>query len=330
MKLVRYSAFGPPDTVLEVVEVPIPEPASSEVRIRVEASPIHLADLKHINGVPWFDQYKPPYTPGYEGVGRVSAVGSAVQGVAEGDRVFLPVRFGAWAEEVIAPAQGLWMAPEAIDAVQLALVPINFSTAYLMLREVVQLSPGDWVVQNAANSNVGYYLIKLCRRWGLDSANVVRRESALPALEAAGGSKNFVDGADLSAQVRAVIPPGKLKLAIDAVAGDATARLASCFVDSGGVVLSYGMLSGDPCSIPPEMLMLDDVMLKGFYAARTIEQIGSAATSLMHEEINTCLVESPPEAQIAATYSYSDVREAVQHAARTESDREGKIVLVNE
>ena len=46
-------------------------------------------------------------------------------------------------------------------------MPINFSTAWLMLREIVRLEPGDWVMQNAANSNVGYYLVRLCRRWGL-------------------------------------------------------------------------------------------------------------------------------------------------------------------
>lgn len=329
MKLVRYSAFGAPEEVLEVVEVPRPEPGETEVRIRLEASPVHLADLKHIRGVPWFDQYRPPHTPGYEGVGYVTAVGAAVRDRREGDRVFFPVRFGAWAEEIVAPAQGLWPAPTGIDAVQLALIPINFSTAYLMLREVTALSEGDWVLQNAANSNVGYYLIQLCRRWGLNSANAVRRASALPALETAGGTLNLLDGDDLPARVQAAIPRGRLKLAIDAIAGDATTRLAACFGGQAGLVLSYGMLSGQPCSIPPEMLMLDDITLKGFYAARTIEAIGPEATASMHEEINVCLRDSPPRAQIAATYGLEDVRAAVRHAARTQAEREGKIVLLN-
>ena len=91
MKLVRYSAFGAPEEVLEVVEVPRPEPGETEVRIRLEASPVHLADLKHIRGVPWFDQYRPPHTPGYEGVGYVTAVGAAVRDRREGDRVFFSI-----------------------------------------------------------------------------------------------------------------------------------------------------------------------------------------------------------------------------------------------
>lgn len=330
MKSVRYFEFGSPPEVLQVVEEPTPQPRTGEVRIRLEASPVHLADLKHIRGLPWFDQYKPPHVPGYEGVGRVSAVGQGVSSLREGDRVFLPVRFGAWSEEIIAEADNLWAAPENIPAEQLALIPINFSTAYLLLKHVVPLEEGDWVLQNAANSNVGYYLIRLCRQWGLSSVNVVRREELLPALAAAGGTLNLVDGDDLAERVQAVVPRGRLKLAIDAIAGDATTRLGRCFGNAGGTVASYGLLSGEPCRIPPEMLMLDAVTLTGFFAARTLEQLGPAAVREIQRYIFELLAADPPNAPIAGLYRLEQVREAVTHAARTGAGREGKIVLMGD
>jgi NADPH:quinone reductase-like Zn-dependent oxidoreductase len=328
MNVVRYRRFGRPEEVLTVEQDPLPTPGRGQVRIRLEAAPVHLADLKHIHGYPWFDQYGPPYTPGYEGVGRIDAAGPEVDPARIGERVFLPVRFGAWAEFSIAEAAGLWSAPEQLPAEQLALVPINYSTAYLLLRHVIELRPGDWVIQNAANSNVGYYLIRLARRWGLHTVNVLRRAEALPQLERAGGDLNLVDGDDLAERVRAAVPAGRLRLAIDAIAGDATTRLGRCFGKDGGLIASYGLLSGEPCRIPAEMLMLDAVTLTGFFAARTTAQIGPEAVARMRAEIGALLLADPPAVPIAATYPFAEVRRAVAHAARTGAERGGKIVLV--
>jgi mitochondrial enoyl-[acyl-carrier protein] reductase / trans-2-enoyl-CoA reductase len=327
MKIIHYTRFGQPEQVLALTERDLPQPGAGEVRIRLEAAPVHLADLKHIHGLPWFDQYTPPYTPGYEGVGRISALGPGVTTLHIGERVFLPIRFGAWQEELIAPAAGLWRAPEAVPGEQLALVPINFSTAYLMLRTLVTLEPGEWVIQNAANSNVGYYLIRLARRWGLRTVNVVRREQHLPLLQSAGGDVNLVDGPDLAERVKPALQNGRLRLAIDAIAGDAPTRLARC-LETGGVVANYGILSGVPCQIPGEMLFLDDITLRGFWTARAVQQIGPERTAAMQHDIFNYLVEDPPAAPIAGIYHLHEVRQAVAHAARVGSERPGKIVLI--
>jgi trans-2-enoyl-CoA reductase len=327
MKSIRYTRFGAPEEVLEIAHIETPEPSADEVRIRLEAAPVHLADLKHIRGLPWFDQYAPPHTPGYEGVGRVSALGARVTSRHIGERVFFPIRFGAWQEEVVAPAELLWSAPETVSAQQLALVPINFSTAYLMLRHIVKLEAGDWVVQNAANSNVGYYLIRLCQRWGLRTVNIVRREEHLAQLRNAGGDLNLVDGADLTERVRQFLDGGRLRLAIDAIAGDAPTRLGGC-LDTGGIIANYGTLSGEPCRIPGEMLFLKDLTLQGFFTARALQQIGPEGATAMRNEISRCLIEQPPAAPIAGIYRLDQVREAVVHAARTGAERPGKIVLI--
>ena len=328
MRRVLYRRFGVPEHVLEIERVSPPSPGPGEVAIALEAAPIHLADLKHIRGLPWFDGYKPPHVPGYEGVGRISACGAGVVGWKEGDRVFLPVRFGAWQERSLAPAEGLWPAPEGIAAEQLALIPINLPTAYLLLKSVVPLVPGDWVAQNAANSNVGYYLIRLARRMGLRTVNIVRRASLIGDLDAAGGDLNLLDEAALGQDVAARLPRGRLKLAIDAIAGDATTRLGQCFGGAGGTIASYGLLSGEPCRIPPEMLMLEDVTLTGFYTSRTTGRMNRDELSAMQRELNEFLVSEPPRAPIAGVYRLDDVRDAVTLAARAGDERTGKVILV--
>jgi NADPH:quinone reductase-like Zn-dependent oxidoreductase len=328
MRQVVYRRFGVPEDVLEIERVSSPSPGEGEVAIALEAAPIHLADLKHIRGLPWFDGYKPPYVPGYEGVGRISACGAGVSGWKEGDRVFLPVRFGAWQEHSLARAEGLWAAPEGIPAEQLALIPINLPTAYLLLKSVVPLRAGDWIAQNAANSNVGYYLIQLAKRMGVHTVNIVRRAALLAELDAAGGDLNVLDGVSLGADVAAHVPRGALKLAIDAIAGDATTRLGQCFGGAGGIIASYGLLSGEPCKVPPEMLMLDDVTLTGFYTSRTVGRMSRNAIAAMQAELNDFLVSEPPQAPIAGIYRLDDVCEAVTLAALAGDERTGKVILV--
>lgn len=328
MKSVIYHRFGVPQEVLEVEDVPALDPGSDEVVIALEAAPVHLADLKQIQALPWFDQYTPPRTPGYEGVGRITKLGHGVTDFRLGERVFLPVRFGAWREESVAKTTELWRAPEGIAAEQLALVPINLSSAWLMLEGVVPLRRGDWIIQNAANSNVGHYVMRLAKRKGYRTINVARRESLLQRLAESGGHVNLLDGDDLAERVRAAIGSDLPRLAIDAIAGDAPARLARCYGPEGGTVLTYGLLSGEPCRVPPEMLMFGGITLTGFMTFRTMARVGPARVAEMREELAQFLVEEPPSAKIAAVYRFAQVRKAVAHAARTGAEREGKIVLI--
>jgi mitochondrial enoyl-[acyl-carrier protein] reductase / trans-2-enoyl-CoA reductase len=327
MKRVVYATFGEPSKVLRIVDGPPLEPEPDGVVIAVESAPIHLADLKSIRGEPWFRHVTLPAVPGYEGVGRVRAVGTDVSSVKVGQRVFLPVGFGCWCEEVKARAADLWIAPEHLPAEQLALVPINLLTAYLLITACVRLDTGSWVIQNAANSNVGHYLIRIARRLGLHTVNVVRRESAIAGVRDAGGDVTVVDGADLAARVRAVIGTRALGLGIDAVAGEATTRIAECLNGPSATVVCYGFASGEPCSLPAQHLLFDGIELTGFYLKRTLARLSAAEVAAVHSWTDRFLAEESPNAPIAAIYDLAEVHAAVDHAARVGEHRTGKVVL---
>ncbi|MBL8644499.1 MAG: zinc-dependent alcohol dehydrogenase family protein [Rhodospirillaceae bacterium] len=327
MKRIVYDAFGEPARVLRIDEGAALTPGPDEVVIGLEAAPIHLADLKGITGQPWFTNVSFPAVPGYEGVGHIKAVGSAVGGVKIGQRVFLPVGYGAWTEEMRALAADLWFPPQHISAEQLALIPINLPTAYLMLTTYIAPRIGDWVIQNAANSNVGYYLIRIARKLGLRTVNIVRRESAVPEVEALGGDITLVDGPDLAARVRHAIGNERLRLAIDAVGGSATTRLAECLDNDDAKVVCYGFLSGQPCEMPGERLIFRDVELTGFFMKRTLSKFTRTQIADMRTWINAFLADEPPNAKIAGVYTFDQIAAAVTHAAQVKEARAGKIIL---
>jgi NADPH:quinone reductase-like Zn-dependent oxidoreductase len=124
------------------------------------------------------------------------------------------------------------------------MVRINPPTALLLLTDIVALRPGDWVIQNVANSAVGRLVIRLAAARGVRTMNVVRREALFAELKALGADACVVDGPDLAETVKAHTGGGPVRLGLDAVSGQATARLSTC-LSEGGVVCNYGSMSGE-------------------------------------------------------------------------------------
>src|ERR1700741_1812610 len=137
-----------------MVEVPeLHAPSVDEALVRMEYAPIDYSDLLLANGV-YFLNPQLPSVIGGEGAGIVEAIGPGVTGVQVGDRVTIPIRTFTWAEKVLAPAQGLFVDPPSVDVKTASMLNINPATAVLLLDEFVKLKPKDWIVRNAANSQV--------------------------------------------------------------------------------------------------------------------------------------------------------------------------------
>src|ERR1700719_1961275 len=118
-----------------------------------------------------------------KGVGRVIAVGPRVASVKVGDRVLAPFSSFTWRERMVVSANGPLALPPDADSQQLAVPAINPPTAALVLSEYVNLKPGDWVVQNSANSGVGRWVIAFAKTRGLKTINIVRRPESRGGTE---------------------------------------------------------------------------------------------------------------------------------------------------
>jgi len=262
MKRIDIIAYGTPQEVANCVEVPdVGAPGPGEVVFDVLAFPINPADVSFCRGS---YRLRPPLpaTPGAESVGRVAAVGAGVAGLGPGDLVVNMQREN-WVQRRRIRSEDAIPVPSGLDLPQAAMLRINPATAQLLLEDHVALSPGDWVIQDVANSAVGRHVILLAKARGVRTVNVVRRDDVAAELRALGADVVLKDGPDLAERARAATGGAPIRLGIDAVSGEACRRIADS-VSDGGVVVSYGSMSGEDPAIGRSALNMRGVSLTGF------------------------------------------------------------------
>ena len=226
---------------------------------------------------------------------------------------------------MVADATTLMPLPNGVDPLQLAMMTVNPPTALLMLKEFVDLQPGEWVIQNAANSGVGENLVQLAKMRGLRTVNIVRRDSAVAALTTLGGDVVLVDGPGLAERVAAATDRAKIRLGIGAVGGKATDNIAGCLAQSG-VLVNYGMMSGEPCVVSPASFVFRDVTLRGFWLAQWFRKATPAQQMGVFGEVAKLIATGQLKTRVQATYDVGQIKEAVTAAAAGE--RNGKILIV--
>src|SRR6202022_630559 len=225
MKRIDLTAYGAPEVVAGCVEVPdVGAPVPGEVLFDVLAFPVNPADVSFCRGS---YRLRPelPATPGAECVGRVAAVGSGVTQIRPGDLV-LNMQRENWVQRRRIRGEDAIPIPSGLDLAQAAMIRINPATALLLLEDHVALAPGDWVIQDVANSAVGRHLIVLAKVRGIRTANVGRRDDVGGELRALGADVVLKEGPDLAARAQAATGGAPIRLGIDAVSGEACRRIA--------------------------------------------------------------------------------------------------------
>jgi NADPH:quinone reductase-like Zn-dependent oxidoreductase len=318
MRAIQLIDYGDPLEGLKRVDIPEPEaPGSNQVLIEVEFSPLNQSDLLLARGI-YAVRPALPTVIGNEGVGRVLAVGRGVENVKVGDRVLPSLSSFTWRERMVVSANGLFALPPAADPQQLAMLAINPPTAALLLSEYVNLKSGDWVVQNAANSGVGRWVIAFAKTRGLKTVNIVRRPELVTEIKAIGGDVVVVDSPDVSKQIKAAVGQAELRLALDGVSGPATGVLAAT-LSPRATLVSYAAMSLNPMSISPLEVIFKPLTVRGFWLGHPESAAKSAPAVKQAAEM---IASSRAHIPVAATYPLSSIKEAVAHAQRG-----GKILL---
>src|SRR5262245_27923901 len=162
MRALLFDRHGDPSAVLQVRDVPVPQPGFRQVRVRMLAAPINPSDVMTIQGnygrLPTL-----PATPGYEGAGVVEATGGGVLGwLRKGKRVaVIHQKGGTWAEQCVVPAKHVVPVPDDVADEQAAMFFVNPVTAIAMTRDVIAVPPGEWLLQSAAGSALGHLILLL-------------------------------------------------------------------------------------------------------------------------------------------------------------------------
>ncbi|HET9483281.1 MAG TPA: NADP-dependent oxidoreductase [Xanthomonadales bacterium] len=223
----------------ELRDVPVPDPARGEIRVRVEAAGLNPVDYKIRNGMLRVVQgYRMPVVLGNELAGVVDACGEGVTRFAPGDRVFARVekhRLGAFAQYACVGESVAARAPATVDAVHAAAVPLAALTALQGLREQLQAAPGKRLLIAGGAGGVGSFAIPLAKHLG---AHVTTTASPRgDALVRKLGADAVVDYTrePLSAHARA------FDGAFDLVGGSTLPALFGCVRRGGRVVSIAGL-----------------------------------------------------------------------------------------
>ena len=250
MKAIRFDHYGQPADVLAVTEQSVPQPGAGQVRVKIQLSPVNPSDLLYVRGhysgvVPHF-----PSGAGFEGVGVIDAVGPEVEGLSAGRRVFARNSEGGnWSQYAVVEAEKAWPVPDEFADEQMASLMINPATAILMVRHVLAVPRGEWLLQSAAGSELGRMIIRLAKYDGVRTINVVRRREAVQELKDLGADEVIVSSeGPIDEQVRNIVGPQGVDFAIDPVAGQTGTEIFRSLSEDGRMLV-YGSLTGEGISV---------------------------------------------------------------------------------
>jgi len=308
MRAIVFERNGGPE-VLEVKDVPAPEPGPDEVLIDVEAVGVNYRDVYERRGGGYGSP--PPAIIGVEGAGRIRDTG---------ERVAWAHVAGSYAEQIAAPREKLVPVPDSVATEVAAAALLQGMTAYYLATDSYPIHPGDWVLVHAGAGGVGLLLTQIVKvHGGRVIATTSTDEKARLAREA---GADEVIGYDGFAERAKEISHGGVAAVYDGI-GQATFLDGFKALGPTGRMILYGAASGRPDPIDPGMLVAGS-----WFVQRPTLQTYTRTPDLLHARGRALfeLIEGGKlEVRIGARYPLEQARQAQEdlEARRTT----GKLLL---
>ncbi|MGA8728658.1 MAG: quinone oxidoreductase [Terracidiphilus sp.] len=244
MKAIEIHETGGPE-VLQLAELPIPEPGPGQVLIRVEAVGVNFIEIYFRKGV-----YKAtlPIVPGSEAAGTVEKLGHGVTGFEEGDSVASASVLGSYAEYALAPAAQLIKVPSRVTPEQAAAAMLQGMTAHYLAYSTYALKAGDTALVHAGAGGVGLLLTQIASRMGAHVITTVSTaEKAELSREAGAEQVILYTEQDFEAEVKRLTGGKGVDVVYDSV-GKATFEGSLNCLRPRGMLALFGASSGP---VPP-------------------------------------------------------------------------------
>jgi len=320
MKALVFDRFGGPE-VLEIRELPDPEPRPGHVVVRMQAIGLNFADVYRRKGN-YHLAGEPPFIAGYEGAGVIeSLMGEGPFRV--GDRVAFADSPFANAELVSVPSEKLIPLPEDVSAETAAALLLQGLTAQYLTRDSHAVRPGEWVLVHAAAGGVGLLLVQIAKGLGACVLGLTSSADKAGGVLEAGADAVALYSEDWVEKARGrSAPVGGMDVAYDSVG--ATLLRSFEAVRTGGHVVFYGMAGGDPPPVDPRMLMDTSKSLTGgdlWNVLRTAEDRRSRAAELFDQVRMGRL-----KVHVAARFPLAEG--AAAHAFLESRRSSGKVLLI--
>lgn len=280
MRAIVIREPGGPE-VLELREVPSPEPSRGEVRVRVRGTAVNRANLLQRMGMYPAPPGSPPDIPGLELAGEVDLLGEGVTELARGDRVFGIVGGGGYAEQAVVHARALARVPAGMSLSDAAAIPEAFVTAWDAMVEQAHLSAGETVLVNAAGSGVGTAALQIARAVGARSIGTVRTPGKVSRIRELGlGDVIVVESGVFAEEVLARTGGRGVDVVVELVGGAYVAQDIACIAPRGRIVV-VGAMAGTRADIDLALLMRKRAELRGtMLRSRPLEEKILAARAL--------------------------------------------------
>jgi NADPH:quinone reductase len=250
MKAIQIQSTGGPE-VLQLVDLPIPEPGPGQVLIRIEATGVNFLEIYFRKGV-----YKAafPMVPGSEAAGTVEELGPGVTGFKAGDAVASTSVMGSYAEYALVPAAQLVKVPDGLSLECAAAALLQGMTAHYLTQSTWPLKAGETALVHAGAGGVGLLLTQMAVMLGARVVSTVSTQAKADLSREAGASDAILyTEQDFEAEVKRIMAGKGVDVVYDSVGKTTFDQSLNCLRPRGMMVL-FGGSSGPVPPFDPTLL----------------------------------------------------------------------------
>lgn len=323
MQAAWYGRNGTAREVLEIGELPTPQPGSGEVRVRLHASGVNPSDVKSRRGRPLIADKIVPHS---DGAGVIDAIGPDVAASRMGERVWTwngqwQRPLGTAAEYIVLPARQAVALPDDVDFAAGACFGIPALTAIHAVNLLGDVKGRNVLVIGAATS-VGHYVAQVAARRGARVIGTVGSAEKAAHARAAGVAE-VIDykREDVAQRVKDLTDGIGADAVVDMDFSTTAALLAQGILRPHGELVSYGSNSMDAVPVPFRDLLFRGITLRFF----VVYELTAAERAKAIADLNALLAEKALRHTIAAHYPLHDI--AAAHEAVEQGRFMGNVVL---
>ena len=322
MRALICKEYGTPET-MSVGEWDDPVPGDDEIVFDVKAAGLNFADVLMIAG-----QYQvktpPPFIPGNEAAGVVTAVGKNVTRFEPGDRIIGALRGGAFAEQSLVTEAFAIPLPDKLSFEQGAGYSVAYGTSYHGLKQSANLQAGETVLVLGAAGGVGYTAVEIAKAMGATVIAAASSDAKLAYAREAGADMtiNYAE-ASLKDSVKELTQGRGADVVYDPVGGD-LAEQALRATAWHGRYLVVGFASGDIPKFPANLALLKEASIVGVWWGTWAAMHTQEMLQNMHE-LDAMVADERLRPRFSEAFALDDFADAFR--VITERRVLGKVVL---
>ena len=313
------------DTWLKAETIPVPQPGTGQVLVKLIQATINPSDLHFIKGEYGIPRIKGS-PAGFEGCGMVVAAGTGAEKLM-GKRVgFVATSSGAWAEYVLTDATSCVPVHDAVADRDAAALFVNPLTAIAMFSEVKQAESKSFIM-SAAASQLCKLIAGLAMEEGYNAISLVRRDDQISHLKELGAAHVLnVSAPDFKAEIGAIIKAEKPRVFLDAVADQVSSDIFSAMPGRAQWVI-YGKLSPElPVLTQPGQFIFLDKQIRGFWLTKWLRHSPPQTVMEAGRKVQEMFASGKWSTDVRATVPLRDAHKRL--AEELAKANTGKVMLV--